>query len=54
MIITIGEYRLEDNIECKCIPDGWEIFPHVVDTMRIKPEHFAEAYWQGGSIIVLR
>ena len=52
MMIKIGNHELENDSECKCIPDGWEIFGDTVTRLGINPEEFESAYWQEGSIIV--
>ena len=53
MEITIGKWEFENNVDCKCIPDGWEIFPDTVNRLGIDPADFGDsAYWQDDSIIV--
>ena len=53
MKIKIGEYELENDIDCKVILDGYEIFSTAVDLNGISPSDFESAYWgMGGSVIV--
>ena len=53
--MEIGKYTLENEIDCKCIADGWEIFPSTVDREGITPGDFSDAEWSGfGSIIVYK
>ena len=52
MLITINDYKLENDADCKCIPDGWEIFQSAVERLNINPNDFSSAYWESGSIIV--
>jgi len=53
MMIKIGNHVLDNDIDCKCIPDGWEIFPDAVTRLGIDTEEFESAYWiQGDGIIV--
>ena len=53
MRITIGPYELDNDLECKCIPDGFEIFGCAVRNHGIDPEDFVAAYYlESGSIIV--
>ncbi len=43
--IKLGKWELENDIDCKCIPDGWEIFGDAVNRLGISPEDFTDAYW---------
>ena len=52
MMIKIGNHELENDIDCKCISDGWEIFGDTVTRLGIDTADFESAYWQEGSIIV--
>jgi len=52
MEIQIGQYKLENDVECKCIPDGFELFADAVAENGIHPDDFKSAYWYGDSIIV--
>jgi len=53
MKIKIGEYELENDVECKVIADGYEIFNTTVEWNGISPSDFTVADWgMGGSIIV--
>jgi hypothetical protein len=53
MEITLGKYNLENDVDCKCISDGWEIFSSAVERENIKPADFQNADWgMYGSIIV--
>ena len=53
MIIEIAGYELENDVDCKCIPDGWEISTEAVNRLGINVTDFKSAYWiQGDGIIV--
>ena len=53
MKIKIGQYELENDMDCKCVPDGYEIFASAVERQGISPNDFTSADWgMGGSIIV--
>ncbi len=43
MKITIGPYELENDTECKVIPDGYEIFENAIRKHFISPENFTSA-----------
>ena len=52
-MIKIGKYELKNDYECKCIPDGVEIFADTVEKYNIQPSDFSTADWNMyGSIIV--
>jgi len=34
----IGNYRLENDVDCKITMQGYEISPHAVDRLKISPE----------------
>lgn len=38
MKIRIGKYLLENDTECKCTCEGWEIFSNTVKRLSIMPE----------------
>lgn len=50
--MKIGKYELENDVDCKRIIDGWEIFPNAVREHAIDPEDFESADWDNGSIMV--
>ena len=52
MDITIGNYKLKNDVEIKVIPDGYEIYAKAIKKYKIKIENFESAYWIDGSIIV--
>jgi len=52
MKIRIGKYELENDVDIKSIPDGWEIFGTAVEKLGISPSDFDSAYWQDRSIII--
>ncbi|MEO5367734.1 MAG: hypothetical protein H7831_15520 [Magnetococcus sp. WYHC-3] len=53
MKIRIGDRVLENETECKRVPDGWEIFTDAIKTHDITPNEFDSADWtMHGSIIV--
>jgi len=52
MILKIGKYKLLNDIDVKCIMDGWEISSSAVKKYDIKPADFDNAYWSGENIIV--
>jgi len=53
MKIKLGKYELENDYECKCTLDGWEIFADTVNKMNILPSDFTVADWgMFGSIII--
>jgi len=60
MKITIGKYKLKNDIDCKATPDGYEIFAEAVNRLGIKPEaihiangHPASADWGFNHIIIV-
>ena len=53
-LIQVGIFRLENDVECKVIPDGFEIFADAVKKHNINPDDFKNAEWMDGSIIVAR
>jgi len=53
MEIKIGDYVLENDVDCKCIPDGWEIFPEAVHRFNITPADFTSAEWAFGKSIIV-
>jgi len=53
MKVKIGKYNLENDVECKIIPDGIEIFAEAVDHHGITPDDFPVAHWGfNGNIII--
>lgn len=53
MKIKLGKYNLLNDIECKIIVGGYEIFSKTVGERGITPSDFPNAYWGDyGSIIV--
>ncbi len=53
MHLKLRNYELEDDVEVKVIPDGYEIFADAVKSHNIDPTDFASADWtMGGGIIV--
>lgn len=53
MKIKLREYRLENDVEVKVIPDGYEIFSAAVKEHNIEPVDFVTADWtMNGGIIV--
>ena len=53
MQIKIENHEFENDVECKCIMDGYEIFANAVEKYDLSPNHFSSADWgTSGSIIV--
>jgi len=52
MEITIGNYKLKNDVEIKIIPDGYEIYSKAIKKYKIKIENFKSAYWIEENIIV--
>jgi len=53
MDIKIGGYTLENDIDVKCIPDGWDISREAVKNYGISLSDFNDAdYGNYGNIIV--
>ena len=54
MEVKIGDYTFENDIDVKCIPDGWEIFTATVDKFNLSLEDFGDRakYGMYGSIII--
>ena len=53
MQIKIENHEFENDVECKCIMDGYENFANAVEKYDLFPNHFSSADWgTSGSIIV--
>ena len=53
MMIKVGKYELENDVDMKCIAGGFEIFSSAVEREGITPDDFNRADWAAyGSIIV--
>ncbi|MBL0716739.1 MAG: hypothetical protein JJV89_01710 [Desulfosarcina sp.] len=51
--MKIGGYELENDVDYKCILDGFEISSRVVKKYDLDPSDFKSAYWGSfGGIIV--
>jgi len=60
MKIRIGQYSLENEIDCKTTMDGWEIFASAVNRLDIKPSSIHTvngraviANWAGNDSIMI-
>ena len=49
---TIGYFLLENDVDFKCIPDGYEIFADAVQREQMSPDDFESAHYEGCNIIV--
>jgi len=52
MFINLNGYKLENDVDFKVIPDGYEIFAHAVEREQISTDDFTSAYCDCYNIIV--
>lgn len=51
--LIIGKYELENDVDAKATPDGYEIFPECVEKFGIKPGDFDDADWGSNNSIIV-